>query len=263
MSTQQSAIVSLSAWLNTDPGQYARNWEHARFDAMVDNVFGYRALQVGLPELDLLRANRMPFKAFVGPDLPVSAPVNDWAGMVQAEPDFLPFDSESMDLVVLPHTLETADNPHQVLREVDRILVPEGRVVIGGFNPWSLWGLRQRAPLLKPWLPAEVGQQVSLSRLKDWLKLLSFEIELGHFGCYVPPSRTKKWLDRTAFFEAAGDRWWPSCGAVYVVSAVKRVHGMTLLKPNWQTKSLKQGARRAAGVAMQHNSTPTKKSITK
>ncbi len=259
MSTQQSAIVSLSAWLNTDPGQYVRNWELARFDAMVDNVFGYRALQVGLPELDLLRANRMPFKALVGPDLPVSAPANAWAGMVQAEPEFLPFDSESMDLVLLPHTLETASNPHQVLREVDRILVPEGRVVIAGFNPWSLWGLRQRAPLLKPWLPQEIGQQVSLSRLKDWLKLLSFEVELGHFGCYVPPSRSKKWLDRTAFFEPAGDRWWPSCGAVYVVSAVKRVHGMTLLKPNWKTTRVKQATRRAASVAMQQNSTPTKK----
>ena len=259
MSTQQSTIVSLSAWLNTDPGQYVRNWELARFDAMVDNVFGYRALQVGLPELDLLRANRMPFKALVGPDLPVSAPANAWAGMVQAEPEFLPFDSESMDLVLLPHTLETASNPHQVLREVDRILVPEGRVVIAGFNPWSLWGLRQRAPLLKPWLPQEIGQQVSLSRLKDWLKLLSFEIELGHFGCYVPPSRSKKWLDRTAFFEPAGDRWWPSCGAVYVVSAVKRVHGMTLLKPNWKTTRVKQATRRAASVAMQQNSTPTKK----
>jgi hypothetical protein len=90
------------------------------------------------------------------------------------------------------------------------------------------------------------------------LKLLSFEIELGHFGCYVPPSHTKKWLERMAFFESAGNRWWPSCGAVYVVSAVKRVHGMTLLKPNWKTKRVKRSARRAASVAMQQHSTPTK-----
>lgn len=259
MSTQESAIVSLSAWLSTDPGQYARNWEQTRFDTMVDDVFGYRALQVGLPELDLLRANRMPFKAFVGPTLPQPEQTFDWAGTVRAEPEFLPFDRESMDLVVLPHILETSDNPHRVLREVDRILVPEGRVVISGFNPWSLWGLRQRTPFLKPWFPTEVGHQVSLSRLKDWLKLLSFEIEFGHFGCYVPSFSTKKWLDRTAFFEPAGDRWWPACGAVYVVSAVKRVHGMTLLKPNWKTKPVKQAARRAAGVAMQQQSIPTKK----
>lgn len=258
MSTQESAIVSLSAWLSTDPGQYVRNWEQTRFDGMVDNVFGYRALQIGLPELDLLRANRMPFKAFAGQVIPEAQHTYDWAGVVCAEPEFLPFDRESMDLVVLPHTLETSNNPHQVLREVERVLVPEGRVVIAGFNPWSLWGLRQRAPLLKPWLPSDVRQHVSLSRLKDWFKLLSFEIDLGHFGCYVPPCRTEKWLERTAFFDSAGDRWWPACGAVYVVSAVKRVHGMTLLKPNWKTKSVKQGARRAVGVALQQNSTSTK-----
>jgi SAM-dependent methyltransferase len=259
VSTQESAIVSLSAWLNTDPGRYVRNWEQTRFDGMVDNVFGYRALQIGLPELDLLRANRMPFKAFAGQVIPETQQTYDWAGVVRVEPEFLPFDRESMDLVVLPHILETASNPHQVLREVERVLVPEGRVVISGFNPWSLWGVRQRAPLLRPWLPSDVRQHVSLSRLKDWFKLLSFEIELGHFGCYIPPCRTEKWLGRTAFFESAGDRWWPSCGAVYVVSAVKRVHGMTLLKPKWKSQTVQQRARRAAGVAMQQNSTPTKK----
>lgn len=253
MSTQESSIVSLSAWLSTDPGQYARNWEQSRIDAMVDNVFGYRALQVGLPDLDLLRANRMPFKAYAGPELPSDKPSDDWAGVVLAEPDFLPFDRESMDLVVLPHILETSRNPHQVLREVDRILMPEGRVVISGFNPWSLWGLRQRTPFLKPWLPAEVEQQVSLARLKDWFKLLSFEIDLGHFGCYVPPCRSQKWLNRMSFFESAGDRWWPACGGVYVISAVKRVHGMTLLKPNWKKQPVKQAARRVTGVATKTN----------
>lgn len=258
MSKQESTIVSLSAWLSTDPGQYAQNWEQARFDASVANAFGYRALQIGLPEMDLLRENRMPFKAYAGPILPTAGLIRDWQGVVQAEPEFLPFDSQSMDLLVLPHILETTANPHQVLREVDRILMPEGRVVISGFNPWSLWGARQRVPLLKPWLPAEVSAPVSLHRLKDWFKLLSFEIELGRFGCYVPPCRTQKWLDRTSFFEQAGDRWWPACGGIYVVSAVKRVPSMTLLKPKWKTKSAAQRVRGAAGVAIQDNLIPKK-----
>jgi SAM-dependent methyltransferase len=259
VSTQQSAIVSLSEWLSTDPGQYARNWEQDRFDSMVADVFGYRALQVGQPEMELLRANRMPFKAFVGPTLPFGESAGKWEGVVQAWPEFLPFDSQSMDLVVLPHILETSSNPHQVLREVERVLMPEGRVVISGFNPWSLWGARQKLPIIKPWFPSEINHQVSLPRLKDWLKLLSFDIDLGHFGCYVPPFSTQKWLSRTVFFEQAGDRWWPACGAVYVVSAVKRVPGMTLLKPNWKTKSSSKAARRAAGVAIQQNSLPKTK----
>jgi SAM-dependent methyltransferase len=58
--------------------------------------------------------------------------------------DALPFPNQSLDLVLLPHTLELARDPHDTLREVERVLVPEGRVVIVGFNPASLWGLRQQ-----------------------------------------------------------------------------------------------------------------------
>jgi SAM-dependent methyltransferase len=164
----------------------------------------------------------------------------------------LPFDSQSVDLLVLPHGLEASTHPHQVLREVERVLVPEGRLVISGFNPWSLWGVRQHIPYLTPWLPQSIHDQVSLPRLKDWLKLLSFDIELGHFGCYVPPFRSQKWINRFAFTEAAGNRWWPVCGAVYVVSAVKRVAGMRLITPRWKTaSSLRKGARQPAGAALQ------------
>jgi hypothetical protein len=107
-------------------------------------------------------------------------------------------------------------------------------------------------PYLAPWLPQTVQAQVSLPRLKDWLKLLSFEIELGHFGCYVPPLRSQKWLDRFAFAEAAGNRWWPVCGAVYVVSAVKRVAGMRLITPRWKSAApLRKGARQTAGATLQ------------
>jgi SAM-dependent methyltransferase len=106
----------------------------ARFDALVADIFGYNAVQLGAPEFDFLRANRMPFR-FTGRQR-----------RVQVETDYtaLPFAAASLDLVVLPHVLEFASNPHQVLREVERVLVPEGQVVIAGFNPLSLFGLRRR-----------------------------------------------------------------------------------------------------------------------
>jgi SAM-dependent methyltransferase len=260
VSKAQSPIVNLAQWLETEPGQYVQRWEQNCFDKMVADVFGYHALQVGLPSFDLLRANRMPFKAYAGAELP-AVPAADWAGLVLTEPELLPFDSQSVDLLVLPHGLEASAHPHQVLREVERVLVPEGRVVISGFNPWSLWGLRHRTPYLAPWLPQPISAQVSLPRLKDWLKLLSFEIELGHFGCYVPPLRTQKWLDRFAFTEAAGNRWWPVCGAVYVVSAVKRVAGMRLITPRWKTtQPLRKGARQTVGAALQQKTGSTSSS---
>lgn len=253
MSTTQSSIVSLGAWLQTDSGQYARQWEQAKFDAIVADVFGYNAIQLGTPELDLLRANRMPVKAYCGAALPSDKQPEDWVGVVQADLEFLPFETQSIDLLVLFHGLELTQHPHEVLREVDRVLVPEGRVVLSGFNPWSLWGLRNRLPGTH-YLPVTPDAQVSLPRLKDWFKLLSFDIDLGHFGCYVPPFSTKKWIDRFSFVEQAGNRWWPVCGGIYVVSAVKRVSGMRLLTPRWKARQSKRVTARATGVALQPHS---------
>lgn len=142
----------------------------------------------------------------------------------------LPFASQSIDLVVMPHILEFAEEPHQVLREVDRVLVPEGQIVLTGFNPASLWGARQFLTRVgaSPFLPHE-GQFIGLPRIKDWLKLLSFEVNRGRFGCYVPWARSDKWLARWAFTEKVGDRWWPVLGSIYMVTAVKRVRGMRLV----------------------------------
>jgi SAM-dependent methyltransferase len=144
--------------------------------------------------------------------------------------DELPFATQSIDLVVMPHILEFAAEPHQVLREVDRVLVPEGHVVITGFNPLSLWGVRQWLTRLgmQPYLPRE-GQFIGLPRVKDWLKLLSFEVNRGRFGCYLPWVRSDRWLQRWRFMDKAGDRWWPVLGSIYMVTAVKRVRGMRLV----------------------------------
>src|SRR3546814_2574879 len=98
-------------------------------------------------------------------------------------------------------------------------------------------------------IPAHL--KVSLPRLKDWFKLLSFDLDRGRFGCYAPPCSEQIWLDRWAFMEKAGDRWWPVCGAVYVVSAVKRVAGMTLVGPKWKTA--KKRVQRQAVVTGRHS----------
>jgi SAM-dependent methyltransferase len=197
-------------------------------------------LQVGLPELDALRANRMPHR-WVAEQAGAPAPAGDLprtAVALRFDYDALPFDSASLDLVVLPHTLELAHDPHQTLREVERVLVPEGRVVIVGFNPASLWGLRQRCGRIRKglgiakrrglFLP-DAGEFLGYRRLRDWLSLLSFEVEAGRFGCYRPPMASQKWLSRYAWMDHSGERWWHVFGAAYFVTAVKRVRGMRLV----------------------------------
>lgn len=251
----QPLIEELADWLETPAGRYVRAWERKTVDGMVANAFGYHAVQLGLPRLDFLEANRIPSKSRVqlwARSADAASPDAEPACVdLYAEPECLPFDSQSIDLLILPHVLECSNNPHQVLREAERVLVPEGRVVISGFNPWSLWGAHERMPGLDPLTPVPAHMQVSLTRLKDWFKLLSFEADRGRFGCYAPPCLTQKWLRRWSFMEAAGDRWWPVCGAVYVVSAVRRVAGMRLITPAWK-KQEKRRARRQAAVAGNH-----------
>ena len=169
MAEETPPIVELAEWFQTPPGQYVLAWERAQFDAAVADVFGYYAWQVGLADWNLLRANRMPFKGCVGTEAPAPEHAEAWqARVVLAQPEALPFESQSVDLLVLPHAFECTAEPHNVLREVERVLVPEGRVVISGFNPWSMWGARTRMPGMEPWLPQPPSSQVSLPRLKDW-----------------------------------------------------------------------------------------------
>lgn len=250
---QFSGIISLAPWLKTPPGRYLLAWEQDQLDRCVADMFGFHAVQLGLPELDALRANRMPHRWLAldhtprrgdvppapamesGPSVEVPAPR---VATLHCEFDALPFDSQSLDLVVLPHALERARDPHQALREVERVLMPEGRVVILGFNPGSLWALRQRMGRvvrgvglkreLPLFMPAE-GEFLGYWRLRDWLRLLSFDIEEGRFGCYRPPLTSDPWLARFGWMERTGGRWWPVLGAAYMLVAVKRVRGMRLV----------------------------------
>jgi len=164
---------------------------------------------------------------------------------VAADPLQLPVASQSLDLVALPHALESHLDPHALLREAERVLRPEGQVVISGFNTASLWGLRRwfaRRDSGSPWDARFIG----LLRLKDWLQLLSFELNGGRFGRYAPPLANPVWRERFAFMDRAGPRWWPILGGLYVVRAVKRVHGMRLITPAWR----KERARRRQVAAM-------------
>ena len=243
----------LAAWLATPPGQYLLAWEQAQLDRVVVHLFGFHALQLGLSELDGLRANRMPHRWLAD-----DAARGPRTLAMHCDSDALPFPERSLDLVVLPHTLELARDPHRTLAEVERVLVPEGRAVILGFNPASLWGLRQRCGRLRQrlggrgalFLPRP-GDFIGYLRLRDWLRLLSFEVESGRFGGYRPPLASERWLARTAWMDATGDRWWPVFGAVYLVVAVKRVRGMRLVGLIKRERSLAHPA--PAVVANRHS----------
>jgi SAM-dependent methyltransferase len=239
LSVLQSPAMSSSAdalpaadWFDTPPGAYLLSCEQAYFDAEVADVFGYNAFQLGLCQHDFLRTNRMPLRVRLG------ARGDGAAARICTDFHHLPILNNSADLVVLPHVLEFSENPHQVLREVARILMPEGHAIIACFNPWSLWGARRffgRGRQDFPWR----GQFISLPRLKDWMALLGFEMAGGRMACYLPPLAGEQWLHRLSFLDQAGDRWWPFAGGVYFLHGVKKVHGMRVITPRWKPALVK------------------------
>ncbi|KUM02600.1 methyltransferase domain-containing protein [Chromobacterium subtsugae] len=220
---------SFGGWLTgTELGRYLLAREQDYFERAVADVFGYHAVQVGVPEMDCLRGNRIPWQCRVAEAGEVD---------VRCDPAFLPFENRSLDLLVMPHVLDFTTLPHQVLREADRVLMPEGRLILTGFNPLSLWGVRRliQGRESVPWN----GSFLTQLRVKDWLTLLDLELEEAAFMAYAPPFARGDWLCRCDFMEDAGERWWPLAAGVYGIEAVKRQRGMRLITPNWKQKQAK------------------------
>lgn len=254
-------------WWQTPAGQLVMAWEQTRFDQQLADVFGLHAVQLGLAQWPVLRTNRMPLHLVVSlashrstadrpTDLPTDLPGSEApipsgqrpASLILEHFQSLPFADASLDLVVAPHGLEMDADPRQTLREIARVLRPEGRLVLTGFNPVSLWGaqhLMGRQPggvLRSPW--------ISLPRLKDWYALLGLECVLAQHGVYRPGLAQEKWLERMRFLERAGDRWWPICGAVYLTVAVKRVPAIRMIGADFRRKRM-HGQPAAVGARRQ------------
>lgn len=205
--------------------------------SLLPALYANQVLQLGaLGQIDLFESCAAPSRTLL--ELPEAG--RDCS--LYAMPEALPIQGDSQDLVLLPHTLDFSNDPHQVLREVERVLAPEGRVVIAGFNPVSLWGLwrffrRGRRRKGAPWN----AQFISLHRIKDWLKLLDFEVTHGDMLYYRPPLSSQTARDRLYILDALGNRWWPMMGAVYVVTARKRVAGLTPVDRRWRLQALVSG----------------------
>ncbi len=241
------------------------DWLAQQCDQAVVNLFGYHAVQLGMLELDGLRVNRIPHQWLADVDSygggwrslrhPIESVEPNESQSCRAvdldcDSHALPFESASLDLVLMPHTLERAADPHATLREVARVLVPEGHVVIAGLNPLSLWSLRQSRFDFAQRLGIQRGvahapfdvaakQWIGLWRLRDWLKLLGFEVQLVNTGMFRPGLSSPIWAQRLAPMDTHGAKWLPVVGAVYTLVAVKKVKGMRAMGPTWSRKRVR------------------------
>jgi SAM-dependent methyltransferase len=228
-------------WLATPLGAYVAKREQMIFDRVLPDLFGYYAMQMGAANHAFLSASRIGNRFTVG--------WNTTADFF-AEADQLPFAENQFDVIVMPHVLEFHALPHEALREAFRVLRPEGRLLLTGFNPFSLYGSKRFFGRDRS--GAWGGNFISLSRVKDWLTVLGFDVVDGKLDCYNIPAASELSLQRLDWFARAGERWWPFAGGVYFLHAVKRVSGIRLIKPDWA----RAPRRRAAAAARSRGADP-------
>ncbi len=208
-------------WFEGPLGTRVLREEAALAPLALDNVFGFELLQVGSWGLGqhLLDGARTQHTTLVAPQL--------GPGVTLCAPlDTLPFRSDSIDAIFLPHTLELVEDPYAVLREAERILTAEGCLMICGFNPFSGWGARRALGRLfgRPAFPPGMRRMLSERRLKDWVALLGFDVD-GVYG-YLSSLPVKGRAHPAEFQPSAA---WAS--GAYLIKARKRVSSLTLVRP--------------------------------
>lgn len=206
-------------WMRSARGRRQLALEERELRRVLPELFGRHLLQIGSWDRGqrLLAASEMLHRAVLG-----TVPGLGAQGL--AQPEALPILTKSVDAVLLPHTLEFARSPHQVLREVDRILTDRGCVVVLGFNPWSWWGLRTRLGWRHRAFPRG-AKLIPVHRLVDWLQLLGFEVTcVRRFGSgfpWVAPRTQGERLTPAAVLAPLHDS--------YLLVAKKRVIPMNLV----------------------------------
>jgi SAM-dependent methyltransferase len=191
-----------------------------------DDVFGLELLQLGTWGIgrELLAPSRIRRQSVIADSVDTGA-----RGDLVARLAHLPINSASVDAVLLPHTLELAADPHAVLREADRVLVAEGQLIVLGFRPASLWGLRAAAS--RGGFPPGLRRILPASRVRDWLALLSYEIVNVHPYLYRLPRAPRGSMESVVPSILYRGWFYPWPAAAYVIKARKRVYTLTPIRP--------------------------------
>ena len=216
---QSTGNSRVGDWFEGPLGARVLREEAALATLALEDVFGFELLQVGAwgPAHHLLDGARTQHTTLLAPELEAHV-------TLCAPLDTLPFRSDSIDAILLPHTLELVEDPYAVLREAERVLTGEGCLLICGFNPWSGWGVRRRFARFVRWPAFPPGTQRMLSerRLRDWVALLGFDVDSvqGYLGLLPLTGGAQEFRPRT-----------PIASGAYLLKARKRVSTLTLVRP--------------------------------
>ena len=223
-------MQKVKAWFDGTLGQQILQTEAALIEQLLPGFFGHHLLQLSVQAAPLYHASHIGHRFSLRPSL-LSAETQP-ACSVSANVAQLPFENDSIDVVLVHHILDFSPDPQQLLREVTRVSRPRGHLVIIGFNPLSLWGLWKSLAGFRvkpPWH----GRFILPRRLMDWLNLLNFTIDRAQYCIYGPPTAGTTRPETGSFPRGLARKSnWPF-GAVYVIVARKQVGTITPIRPLW------------------------------
>jgi len=219
----------LRAWLAAPLGESLLAQEQALLGEALEDVFGLHLMQIG----QWGEASRL-----VGPARVQSKTL--WAGeprpgvAVCCDPAALPTRSDSVDAALLPHTLEFVDDAYALLRELDRVLVAEGQLIVLGFNALGSWSWRHRKT--SEGFPPGMQRLLREGRVRDWFALLGFEIVLAKRYLFAPPFARLQSERSRRFFAGLGWLAPPLFASGYLLKARKRVYALRRPRLRWRER---------------------------
>jgi SAM-dependent methyltransferase len=222
-------------WLDSPLGAAVLELETRLLQDELADVVGFELLQLGRwgDWSRLCEGARTQHRTLIAPDA-------DGPHAIRAHFDALPIASNSVEAVLLPHTLEHVAHPHQLLREAERVLVGEGNVIICAFNPWGPWGARHYSASGN--FPPHAARMLSERRTRDWLTLLGFEIVTARRYLFAPPwTQYMVGLQPGSWLEERGPTLASPLAGAYLLKARKRVHAVTPIRPAWTARPVLVG----------------------
>ncbi len=223
-----------SSWKKLPNGELILEEINTQLASWWPKFFGYHLLKIGALS-GYLDSSLSPIKHQITVSDKRYAPHFEGGG-IYADIDDLPLQEHSVDVCVLSHALEFTLDPHHVIREASRVLIPNGYLVITGYNPLSLAGLNSFIPYRRqqsPWRE----RFFSSMRVKDWLHLMGYEILMDKRTLHSSLAKQMSQGVIARNWRKFAQQYLPSLGSVYVIVAKKRVLPLTPIKPKWKLRA--------------------------
>jgi len=215
-------------WHLLSQGEAVRAELESVLEPIMQRIFGYYLVKLGNLSSELA-IHSSPIKQ----QFNVSETLSD-TSHVNAKSCLLPLQNNSVDAFLLAAELDFAQDPHQILREIDRAITCNGHIVIAGFNPLSMAGIMKYLPINRKNVLHQ-GRFFTAARIKDWLQLLEFEVIQHEHVVYSSLFMSSK-LNHGSRIQKWSKRYLPWFSGMYVLVARKREVPLSPVKPMWKLK---------------------------